>query len=459
MKTIYEDVDKWDTQFNEKSDEERYGFVIETLKQPLSKSFIDELDLGMILVDLKDNLEDERQFDKLFKLIEILQTYQPELYQVEYPYFDEFLIEYYLFHNDKEKLKKALLRFEENPVQGVDILLPLHKKLLLYGHTDLAIELSKKMYKPLDTSPELIGGTGLKVAIPILYSFLEQQYEEFLKTNNFNWDEFAKEIIEFDFKSNNEFINLFKKGLTGETDNKETLYQQFFNNRKDYMYILDCYFLKYMRQNKQMSFTIGSIIWEGLWNFWEEQSGEGKHNPDKYFSLNKEKFDKYLVNLIGGFFAGYKVEVVAVLWGAIYVYDFLLLVELISSKVYNDALKIIFSLKAEVIKEFGNSLWEFNFVHRWKAPDAISQEEFNAENQIFVKSLNTKSESEIIDDLFDNLEKELNLKIEGPKTEAPKQVEKSKIPEPKYPKVGRNDSCPCGSGLKFKKCCLKKYEQ
>ncbi len=24
------------------------------------------------------------------------------------------------------------------------------------------------------------------------------------------------------------------------------------------------------------------------------------------------------------------------------------------------------------------------------------------------------------------------------------------------PKVGRNDPCPCGSGLKFKKCCLKK---
>jgi len=23
-----------------------------------------------------------------------------------------------------------------------------------------------------------------------------------------------------------------------------------------------------------------------------------------------------------------------------------------------------------------------------------------------------------------------------------------------YPKVGRNDPCPCGSGKKFKKCCL-----
>ena len=112
----------------------------------------------------------------------------------------------------------------------------------------------------------------------------------------------------------------------------------------------------------------------------------------------------------------------------------MLSIGLISEKVYEDALKIIFSLKAEVIKEFGNSLWEFNFVHRWKAPDAISQEEFNTENQIFVRSLNTKSESEIIDDVFDNLEKELNLKIEGPETESSKQVEKSKIPDPNIQK-------------------------
>jgi len=33
------------------------------------------------------------------------------------------------------------------------------------------------------------------------------------------------------------------------------------------------------------------------------------------------------------------------------------------------------------------------------------------------------------------------------------------IPIRGEPKIGRNDPCPCGSGLKFKKCCLKKYEK
>lgn len=39
-----------------------------------------------------------------------------------------------------------------------------------------------------------------------------------------------------------------------------------------------------------------------------------------------------------------------------------------------------------------------------------------------------------------------------------KEVQSIKLPsftEEKTPKVGRNDSCPCGSGKKFKKCCGK----
>ena len=27
-------------------------------------------------------------------------------------------------------------------------------------------------------------------------------------------------------------------------------------------------------------------------------------------------------------------------------------------------------------------------------------------------------------------------------------------PRPKHEKIGRNDPCPCGSGAKYKKCCM-----
>jgi hypothetical protein len=38
----------------------------------------------------------------------------------------------------------------------------------------------------------------------------------------------------------------------------------------------------------------------------------------------------------------------------------------------------------------------------------------------------------------------------------PWKYEKSKKLIKKYTKIGRNESCPCGSGIKFKKCCLNK---
>ena len=41
-----------------------------------------------------------------------------------------------------------------------------------------------------------------------------------------------------------------------------------------------------------------------------------------------------------------------------------------------------------------------------------------------------------------------------------KEVEKEeKESQPKIPKVGRNDPCPCGSGKKYKKCCMAKNEE
>ena len=43
------------------------------------------------------------------------------------------------------------------------------------------------------------------------------------------------------------------------------------------------------------------------------------------------------------------------------------------------------------------------------------------------------------------------------KKESPLLPSKKEEPPPPKEKIGRNDPCPCGSGKKFKKCCIKKY--
>lgn len=44
----------------------------------------------------------------------------------------------------------------------------------------------------------------------------------------------------------------------------------------------------------------------------------------------------------------------------------------------------------------------------------------------------------------------------SPASEASQAAPVTPAPVSHEPKVGRNDPCPCGSGLKYKKCCLLK---
>lgn len=51
----------------------------------------------------------------------------------------------------------------------------------------------------------------------------------------------------------------------------------------------------------------------------------------------------------------------------------------------------------------------------------------------------------------------MNFPLEfKPVTHAYKTAEPVKPLKRKYPKIGRNDMCPCGSNLKYKKCCIDK---
>jgi preprotein translocase subunit SecA len=44
----------------------------------------------------------------------------------------------------------------------------------------------------------------------------------------------------------------------------------------------------------------------------------------------------------------------------------------------------------------------------------------------------------------------------GYKDQKEKDIPKENVPQPaKSDKIGRNDPCPCGSGKKYKKCCMK----
>lgn len=177
-------------------------------------------------------------------------------------------------------------------------------------------------------------------------------------------------------------------------------------------------------------------------------------------------------------------ELIAILWGSVYVCDFLNKYNLISEQQFHDFIEISRKLKGKVIGQLTPALWNSNFVHYWNKPDCISETEFAEENKIFQKSINFKYEpfnntrsyiseelskigelskfiidggndinnndASLLKDLFDfylNGIDEID-EYDNPKnTSVPISVEK---------KVGTNDPCPCGSGKKYKNCCGKK---
>jgi uncharacterized protein len=54
---------------------------------------------------------------------------------------------------------------------------------------------------------------------------------------------------------------------------------------------------------------------------------------------------------------------------------------------------------------------------------------------------------------FEHAYPRLNLLAAQIKAQAEPEASPREIP-PKAPRTGRNDPCPCGSGKKYKKCCL-----
>ena len=81
-----------------------------------------------------------------------------------------------------------------------------------------------------------------------------------------------------------------------------------------------------------------------------------------------------------------------------------------------------------------------------------------------VRKKQQELEQRRLEERSQSLQQEIKrLKSEKRRLEGECQLLRQRIEEKQYedeeptrPKVGRNDPCPCGSGKKFKKCCLKK---
>lgn len=99
-----------------------------------------------------------------------------------------------------------------------------------------------------------------------------------------------------------------------------------------------------------------------------------KRTPNKYFTVDIKQFEKYLRELAGVFIIDNSHEMIATLWGSVYLYEFLYANKIIAEAVYNQFIEISRHTKAMVLARFTSSLWMTDFIHQWVKPNSVTED-------------------------------------------------------------------------------------
>lgn len=489
---------------------EIYNTTYEFFSHEISEEFQAQYDIGEIIIETHGHCVENKDFDKALRFGELLKTKQPQLYDEYFEFIDRFLVDYYCFKKEPQKVAQAFSRFAENPLKDYDMFSPVLEKLMYYQYKELANKVAEAKYEEVKNSDKLIGGAEVELATIIHFTNTEG-YAQNIKAGK-DKEEAKKILLQasagYEISIPDNLWELMNKVFLNQDLTDEISETKFYEQRElclRYLYVM----LTNRMKSYGVSFFIGNKIWSNLVGYWNQNLKKTKTQIgfNDYFKADAAKYETYLNNeLATNFITGNDALFITVLWGSVYVYDFLLSLGLISQATYDNFKQIANELKGEKIIDMKTRLWENNFIHEWGKPDSISEQEFEAEKRIFEKSSTLKREDndkfltviadelenmgdfspfilqgakriekkeaeqrKRLDKLFGNsnfgtpvanLKSNFNKHLDGGKNEEalpPRNVTNSPVSETirKEKKVGRNDPCTCGSGKKYKKCCGK----
>ncbi|MUG99494.1 hypothetical protein F7734_47315 [Scytonema sp. UIC 10036] len=392
MSLILTNTQQWCLDYEAASAKDKHLLMVEALNNPIPSKAIEECDLGMLLVELVDEMVSNNLISDALALMEKVQRQQPELYAREFQYLDSLRVKYYLFSNQPELLSDCLAQFKNDPISSIDQMMSsVVEYLRFYGATREIVDLCKSTYQPIKNSQEVLPGTEDELASVILIDLMEKVYWQLQQSESVDWDAFGDVAKQYVTEEPQLWIAEVRRNLTKEIE----VNQQFFNDfkkeqkRDDNLRALSLAFSRYMAVQKQVSFITSQRIWGSVFEFLSTR--ELPHNelsyPDRFFTFSEETLDKHIAQLVGGLLSDGQVEAAAVLWGIPYVYDFLLNKQVIGQAVHQQGIAVTNVLKPKMIESFDKYLWQLDFVHRWLPPDSVAEADFTAEAALFSSSI------------------------------------------------------------------------
>lgn len=441
--------------------DECFEETCEFLMQEQSDEFKNNDELAEVISCINDYHLRNKNIDNILKLNKIIREKYPNVYSIAFPQLSSHSVAYYNFQRDTEQVEKYFTPFLANPLLSFHSYMECYNSIFYYQQK----EILKNIY---DLNFGSIIDSNYEIPLPkfeFVQYLISSKLEEFYEKNNNEFDE--NEYISFfkekKLKINTTFLKYLKKGIFQPMFSKEFITEKFLSHRKYCLFVLEGYFLKYMKE-KNVGFTLSDKLWISISNYLHNKAADFETSPDDFFTFTQNEFDNFIIKSSDNFWSNNIEYGLLLIWGSVYLFDFLKKIDLISEETYNNFIEIAKCQKGIYISKFLSDMWLGDFIHTWEKPDSISANEFEVESIIFRKSYNiphmySKNLNKYIAEELKNIGElapyiyDVNKKIIN-KKKSPNENMGEFIKE-FMPKVGRNEPCPCGSGKKYKKCCGK----
>jgi hypothetical protein len=448
-----------------------YDEAMAFFSEDLPLNFEEDYDVVEIILEIKGHHEQSKEIEKAINFARLIKEKQPHLFDEVSYYLNKLLLNYHCYFDTINEIN-SIVEFEfEHLLNDIDSFLLNFKRIMLYQHIDILQKNIKKALKDNEIKNKLHNYVKYHLVLLVLFDVLEKQYVKNKDAYRFEKEELLFQLKDCDIIELEETISFFERGFFENIDvsSMKLLVE---DKNEEAMHILQAQFCKEMLQ-KKLKFATSARIWELLMNYWKGNNT----TTTNFFAINKITFEEELNTVLGDFFNDNQCDKITLLWGAVYIYDFLLGTQLIDKEEHTLCISVLYELKGFFIVNSFLKLWEYNFIHKWEKPDGVSEIEFIQESKIFEKSFLFKSRHysdfkiEIKDELeaigvfskYIELGEELLKKKKATIDERLSFFEDNFLMHNAKPiikeaneKIGRNDTCYCGSGKKYKKCCINK---